>query len=129
MFQSEVRFPVVVSISEDPAADQVYPLWRAPAACEVMSAYATVVDDVSASTANFFSVQLINGGTAGTATTAISDEIGGTAGWASVVPKTLTMTATGKNLAAGEVVKLDYDETGTGTFKHIIIQLDVVYGT
>ena len=129
MFQSEVRFPVVVSISEDPAADQVYPLWRAPAACEVKSAYATVVDAVSASTANYFTVQLINGGTAGTATTAISDEIGGTAGWAAVVPKTLTMTATGKNVAAGELVKLDYDETGTGTFGQIIVQLDVVYGT
>ncbi len=129
MFQSEVRFPVVVSIDEDPAADQVYPVWRAPAACEVKSAYATVVDDVAASTANYFSVQLLNGGAAGTATTAISDAIGGTAGWTGLTPKTFTMTSSGKNISAGEVVVLKYDETGTGTFGQITVQLDVVYGT
>ena len=129
MFQSEVRFPVVFSVAYDPAADQVYPVWRAPAACEVKGAYATVVDDVSASTANYFTVQLLNGGTAGTATTAISDEIGGTAGWTGLTPKTFTMTSTGKNLTAGQVLVLDYDETGTGTFGVINVQLDVVYGS
>jgi len=129
MFQSEVRFPVVVTISEDPAADQVYPVWRAPAACEIKSAYATVVDDVAASTANYFKLKLLNGGAAGTATTAISDEIGGTAGWTGLTPKTFTMTATGKNVAAGEMVVLNYDETGTGTFGALNVQLDVVYGT
>jgi len=129
MFQSEVRFPVVAVISEDPAADQVYPVWRAPAACEIKGAYATTADDVAASTADYFKVKLMNGGTAGTATTAISDEIGGTAGWTGLTPKTFTMTSTGKNLTAGQVVTLNYDETGTGTFGVLNIQLDVVYGT
>lgn len=129
MFQSEVRFPVVIAISEDPAADQIYPVWRAPAACEVKGAYAIVTETLAAGTTNYYSVQLINGGSAGTATTAISDEIGGTAGWTTLAPKTFTMTATGKNLAAGDVVTLDYDETGTGTFGMIVIQLDVTYGT
>lgn len=129
MFQSEVRFPVVAIISEDPAADQVYPIWRAPSACEVKGAYATVEDDVAANTANYFKLKLMNGGAAGTATTAISDEIGGTAGWTGLTPKTFTMTATGRNLAAGEMLVLNYDEEGTGTFSTLNIQLDVVYGT
>ena len=32
-------------------------------------------------------------------------------------------------VAAGEVVTLKYDETGTGTFGQITVQMDVVYGT
>lgn len=124
MFASEVRFPVVVSLNYDPAADDVIPIWRAPLACEVKSAYATVVNAVAANTANYFSVTLQNG-----ASTAISDVIGGTAGWAAYTPKEFTMTAAGKDLAAGDVVTLSYDEEGTGTFVHMVVQLDVAYGT
>jgi len=129
MLQSEVRFPVVVTIDVDPGADEVYVVWRAPKACEVKSAYVAVANDVAASTANYFTAQLLNGGAAGTATTAISDAVGGTAGWTGLTPKTLTMTSTGKNLSAGDVVVLKYDETGTGTFGALQAQLDVVYGT
>lgn len=128
MFQDSVRFPVIVSISEDPAADQTYPVWRAPLAAEVRGAYATVVDDVASSTANYFTVQLLNGGAAGTATTTMTDAIGGTPGWTGLTPKTFALTAAQVQLAAGEVVTLKYDETGTGTFKQITVQLDVVYG-
>jgi hypothetical protein len=39
------------------------------------------------------------------------------------------MTTTGKNLSAGDVVVVDYDETGTGTFGAVAIQLDVQFGT
>jgi len=129
MFQSEVRFPVVAVISEDPAADQVYPIWRAPAACELKGGFAITADDVAASTANYFTVQLLNGGADGTATTAISDAIGGTAGWTGLTPKEFTITAAGKNLAAGDVLLLKYDEEGTGTFGVLSTQVDVVYGT
>lgn len=129
MFQSQVYFPVNVMVDYDPAADEVLPLWRAPAACEIKSAYATVVNDVNASTANYFTVQLLNGGAAGTASAAISDAIGGTAGWVGLTPKAFTMTAAGKNLAAGDVVTINYDETGTGTFAVLNVQLDVQYGT
>ena len=129
MFQSQVYFPVNVTVDYDPAADEVLPLWRAPAACEIKSAYATVVNDVAASPANYFTAQLLNGGAAGTASTAISDAIGGTAGWTGLTPKAFTVTAAGKNLAAGDVVTLSYDETGTGTFGVLNVQLDVQYGT
>lgn len=129
MFQSQVYFPVTLTLDYDPAADKTFPMWRAPAACEVKSAYATVIADVAASTADYFTAQLLNGGAAGTATTAISDAIGGTAGWTGLTPKAFTMTAAGKNLAAGDVVTVKYDETGTGTFTVMQVQLDVQYGT
>lgn len=58
MFQSQVCFPVTLMVDYDPAADDVIPLWRAPAACEVKGAYATVANDVAASTANYFTAQL-----------------------------------------------------------------------
>lgn len=128
MFQDSIRFPVIASIDEDPAADQTYPVWRAPLACEVRSAYATVVDDVAASTANYFTVQLLNGGSAGTATTTMTDAIGGTPGWTGLTPKAFSLTAAQVQLAAGEVVTVKYDETGTATFGQMVVQLDVVYG-
>ena len=129
MFQSQVYFPVNVMVDYDPAADATFPMWRAPAACEIKSAYATVISAVNASTANYFTAQLFNGGAAGTDITAISDAIGGTPGWAALTPKAFTLTATGKNLAAGDMVTVKYDETGTGTFGVLNVQLDVQYGT
>ena len=129
MFQSEIRFPVTLYIDHDPAGDDILPLWRAPAACEIKSAYATVANAVAGHTENYFTLQLRNGGAAGTATTSISDEVGGTAGWSALTPVVFTMTSTGKNLAAGDLVELDYDETGTGTFTAMVVQLDVVFGT
>lgn len=129
MFQSQVYFPVTLTLDYDPAADATFPMWRAPAACEIKSAYATVIAAVNASTANYFTAQLLNGGAAGTSTTAISDAIGGTPGWVALTPKAFTMTATGKNLAAGDVVTLKYNEEGTGTYVVMQVQLDVQYGT
>ena len=129
MFQSEVRFPVIVTFDYDPGADEVLPVWRAPAACEIKSAYATVANDVAASTANDFARTLQNGGTAGTATTAIANAIGGTSGWTGLTPKAFTMTSAGKNVSSGEVITLKYDETGTGTSAVLQVQLDVLYGT
>ena len=129
MFQSEVRFPVTLYIDHDPAADDILPLWRAPAACEIKTAYVTVANAVAGSTENYFSLQLRNGGSAGTATTSISNKIGGTVGWTALTPTAFTMTSTGADLAAGDLVELDYDETGTGTFAAMVVQLDVVYGT
>lgn len=127
MFQSQVRFPVVVSLDYDPAADDVIPVWRAPMACQVMSAYATVVNDVAAHGTNYFDVALLNGGAAGTAVTEIGGTIGGTAGWTGLTPTAFTIS--GGTLAAGDVVTVKYNENGTGTFAQMVVQLDVVYGT
>ena len=80
-FPSQIPLSVVGLVAEDPAADQVYPLWRVPAGCEVTGIYFTTTDDVAASTANYFTVTPLNGGAAGTATTALGAAVGGTAGW------------------------------------------------
>lgn len=126
MFGGYIRNSVVVGLDYDPAADDYIPLWRAPLACEVVGAYATVANDVNAHTANYFSLELVNGGTAGTATTAMAGTIGGSAGWSALTPVPFTVTS-GK-LAAGELVTLKYDEEGTGTFAVMAVQLDYVFG-
>jgi len=127
MFGNTTYLPVVVSLDYDPAADDDIVLWRAPFACEIRSAYATTSNDVAASTANYFNLALYNGGTSGTALTAIAGTIGGTAGWTGLTPKTFTVSAGA--LTAGQLVTLRYNEEGTGTFAHMVVQLDVQPGT
>ena len=126
MFGSEVRIPVVVSFDYDPAADDVMPIFRAPKACEIKAAYATVANAVAASTSDYFSVALRNGGSAGTGTTVIAAAVGGTPGWSALVPKTWSISE--GTLATGDLVQLVYDETGTATFGQLTVQLEVVYG-
>jgi len=129
MFQHNVRFPVIVFVDFDPDGDDVIPAWRAPLAAEIKSAYWINTNAVAGNTANYFDLALYNGGSAGTATTLISGTIGGTAGWTALLPVEFTMTSTGKNVAAGEVVTIKYNEEGSGTFAAGMLQLDVVYGT
>lgn len=126
MFQSQVRFPVVVSLDYDPAADDVIAFWKAPLACEIVSACATVANDVAAHADNHFAVSLLNGGAAGTATTALGSAVGGTVGWTGLTPKPFTITE--GSIAAGDIVVISYNEEGTGTFGQMTVQLDVVYG-
>jgi hypothetical protein len=126
MFGSENVQSVVVSFAYDPNADEVLPLFRAPAACEIISASATIPNDLAAGTDNYFTVALRNGGSAGTATTAMAAAIGGTAGWTGLTPKAFTISE--GTLAAGDVVTVSYDETGTGTFTALVVQLNYVLG-
>lgn len=126
MFGSYNKKSVTWTASYDPASDEVYPLFRAPQACEIVGAYATTTNAVNAATDNYFSVALINAGAAGAGTAVIAAAVGGTAGWAALTPKTYTISD--GTLAAGEVVAASYDETGTGTFGVITFQLDYVLG-
>lgn len=126
MFGNNTYLPVVVSFDYDPAADDDIAVWRAPFACTVRSAYATLHNALGGSTANYFDLALYNGGTAGTALTAISGTIGGTAGWSALTPVAFTISA--GDLTAGELVKLRYNEEGTGSFAGMVIQLDVQPG-
>ena len=126
MFGSENIETVTVSFEYDPGADEVMPLWIAPKDCEIKNAYATVANDVAASTADFFSFALRNGGADGTATDVIAGAIGGTPGWTGLKPVPFVLTE--GTLAGGDVVELVYDETGSGTFGQATIQFDVVYG-
>lgn len=126
MFGSYNKHSVMMTIAYDPAADEVYPIWRAPQACEVTAAYAVTANNVAAATDNYFSVALLNGGTDGAGTASLAAAVGGTAGWTGLTPKAFTIAE--GTLAAGDVVTASYDETGTGTFGVLTIQLDYVLG-
>jgi len=128
MFQGYIRQKVAVYVDHDPAADDYLPLFIAPAAVEIHQVKAVTANDVAASTVNYFDVALVNGGTAGTATTLISGTIGGTAGWTGLTPKTFSLTAGSEELAANEVLTLKYNEEGTGTFAAMLVDIDFVYG-
>jgi len=126
MFGSYNTKSVVVTYDYDPAADDVLPVFTAPKACEITGARAIAANAVNAATDNYFSVSLINAGAAGAGTTVVAAAVGGTAGWAALTPKTFTISD--GTLAAGEVVAASYDETGTGTFGVMTIQVDYVLG-
>ena len=128
-FPSQIPMSVSGIIAEDPAADQVYPLWRVPAGAEVTGIYFATTDDVGASTANYFTVTPRNGGAAGTATTALGAAVGGTAGWTGGTAKSSTVVAAQKNPSAGDMITAAYDETGSGTFGNLWFQIDYKIGT
>lgn len=112
MFGSKNIKSVVASISGDQAAAGTFPVWKAPQAVEVVSAYIIPHAGLVAGTANFFSVLLRNAGSAGTATTAMAGTVGGTAqAWVIGVP--VAATITDGTLAAGDVLQVVYAETGT----------------
>mgnify|MGYP006969350254 CR=1 FL=1 len=126
MFGSQNKHSVVAFLDYDPAADDDIPVWRAPVAAEITGASFTTTNDLGGSTANYFDLALYNGGTAGTALTAIAGTVGGTIGWTGLVPKTFTIS--NGTVAAGEVVKVRYNEEGTGTFTSGFLQIDYVIG-
>lgn len=128
----DLRKSYSVFLDYDPAADDDIPVWRAPHRVTIKAAYWTNTNAVAASTANYFSLQLLNGGTAFTGTDAISSAVGGTAasgtapGWAALTPTALTISD--GDVEAGELVVLRYNEEGTGTFTAGLLQLDYVDG-
>lgn len=100
----------------DPGADLKFPVLVAPAdsgGITIEKAWAVISKTITASTANYVSVNLINGGTAGTATTNIGGTAGGTAGMVAYVPGAITITAGSGRLTAGQFLMANYDETGT----------------
>ncbi len=126
MFGSQITHSVVAFLDYDPAADDQIPLWRAPAACEVVGIYATPVNAIAGSGTNYIDIGFKNGGSAGTATTALGGTVGGTAAWAASTPVSSTISE--GTLAAGDVVVANYDEFGTGTFTAMAIQIDYRLG-
>jgi len=128
MFPSQAPQVYTFNVAHDPAADQTYPLFQVPPGQQftITGARACCADVVAASTANYFTLALQNGGTAGTGTTAVAAAIGGTIGWASLVWKPFTVSA--DQLDAGESLNLAYDETGTGTFGVVNVQVEGVWG-
>lgn len=115
-----------VFLAYDPAADKDIPVFIAPKACEIVGAKATITTTLAASTANYFDLALYNGLTLGTALTAVAGTIGGTAGWTAVTP--VAFTITNGTLAAGDVLKVRYNEEGTGTFTSMLLSINYVLG-
>jgi hypothetical protein len=117
---------VSIFLDYDPAADDDIGVFRAPHTLTLKGARFWTVNALAGSTANYFDLALLNGGTAGTATDAIAGTIGGTAGWSANTPTAFTISDGA--MTAGELVVLRYNEEGTGTFTAGVLQLDYVDG-
>ena len=129
MLSSQNIHSVSVFMDYDPAADDQMPVFVASDVCTIVSAKATTANAVAGSGTNYFTVGLVNKGTAGTGTVEISPtDVGGTVGWSALVPKSFTVGTANSQLASGEVVVLDYDEEATGSFAAMTVQIDYVMG-
>ena len=101
-------------------ADMTLPIMVAPTGgAKLAAAYAFSSTTLAAGSANHFNLTLLNGGTVGTATTAISSALGGTAaggtapGWTAAKKETFALTSGSEKLTEGQVLLVKYDETGT----------------
>ena len=100
----------------DPGADLVFPVMVCPAdhTVTVEKGWACVAKTIAASVTNFVTFTLINGGTAGTATTEIGAVTGGgTLGMVAYTPQAIAITAGSGRLTAGQFLMCKYDETST----------------
>jgi len=128
MFQSQVAFPVQHLIVAD-IADETYPMWKAPFAGEVIDLYAVPGATLTAGAGTGLKLTLINGGTTGTATTAIGTVGSGTAdtGWVADTVKAGSIGVA--TFVAGDVINFAYDETGTYNPVWLLVGMNVRYGT
>lgn len=127
MFQSQVVFPVTALITGD-IADETYQMWVAPQACEVISCYAAIGATITLGAGTALQITLQNGGTVGTATTAIGTIGGGTTvQWTADTIKAGTLGVA--TLAAGEALTFKYDETGTVNPAWVNVVANVRFGT
>lgn len=116
--------------THDPAADEVFSLFRFPVAGKVLDAYATNTAAIATAT-NTLHMYLCKYSSDATPTnqgTLGSWAAGST--WAVDVPRQMTMTAFGSTalFTAGQWVRLHYDETTTGTWTEMGFQFDYVLG-
>lgn len=127
MFGSDNIHSVVAFLDYDPAADDQIPVFVAPAACEIVSASATITNTLAADSTNHFALGLVNKGDDGSGTAVIAADVGGAdVAWAALVPKAFTISE--GTLAEGDVVAVDYDENGTGTFTSLMVQINYKLG-
>lgn len=117
--------------THDPAADEVFSLFRFPAVGVVSAAYATNSASVVAGVGTNLAIYLVKYSSA--ATPAAQGTLGSWAAstaWGVDIPRTMTMTAFGSTalFAAGEWVRVSYDETATGTWTEMGFQFDYFLG-
>lgn len=116
--------------THDPAADETFSLYRFPVAGRVLGAYATNTAAIATAT-NTLALRLAKFSSA--ATPVAQGTLGSwsaAATWAVDVPRGMTMTSFGSTalFAAGEWLRLEYDETSTGTWTEMGFQVDYVLG-
>lgn len=106
------------TLNSTTSANGTVPVLIAPTGgATIRGAYAFASTTLAAGSANHFNLTLLNGGTAGTATTAISNVLGGTAasgtapGWTAGKKETFTVSTAA--LTEGQVLRVAYNETGT----------------
>lgn len=128
MFQSQVQFPVNLTVVADVPDNEVYHMWVAPQACEVISAYGSIGASIAHGEGTGLLITLLNGGTAGTATTAIgSIGAGTTESWTADTIKAASLGAA--SLAAGEVLCVKYDETAAQNVVWMHVTANIRFGT
>ena len=117
-------------LTHDPAADEIFTLFRFPTAGKVLGAYATNTAAIATAT-NTLALYLSKYSSA--ATPVVAGTLGSWAAgstWAVDVPRTMTMTAFGSTalFTAGQWMMLSYDETSTGTWTEMGLQVDYQLG-
>jgi hypothetical protein len=128
MFNSQIAFPVTVNLTGD-IADETYSVWKAPFAGEVIDLWAVVGATLTAGNGTGLAVVLQNGGQVGTATTALGTVGSGTADTRWVVDKVVAGSVGVATFAAGDVLAIQYDETGTYNPAWLNVGFNVRYGT
>ncbi|MCH7944807.1 MAG: hypothetical protein IIC73_02155 [Armatimonadetes bacterium] len=114
----------------DPAADEIFTIFRFPVAGKVLDSYATNTAAIATAT-NTLALYATKYSAA--ATPVLQGTLGSWAAgstWAVDVPRRWTQTSLGSTalFAAGEWVRLSYDETTTGTWTELGFQIDYVLG-
>lgn len=124
------RREVTSVVIYDPGADKNILMLRVPAneTWTIEAAYAAAATTLAAGTVDTFAISLLNGGTVGTGTTAISDAVGGTAGWVAQTPKAITITEGSGDLTAGQYLVVKYDEAGSVAPVGISVIVEFVRG-
>ena len=122
---------VTAVVITDPGGDKYVPILRAPADAHITIEAAYVCPDttVEASTSIYYEVTLVNGGTAGTVTTAISDAVGNqSVDWTANTPKSLTVVDGSGKLTDAQWLVAKYDEAGAVDPGRITIVVEYVSG-
>ena len=98
----------------DPAGDLKFPVMVCPAdhTITIEKVWVSLSTTVAASVTNYIDFTILNGGTAGTATTNIGSTGGGTLGMVAYTPQAITITPGSGRLTAGQFLMCFYDENG-----------------
>lgn len=115
---------------KDPAGDEKFNIMTPRHSIDVsaMECDTSVIGGLSANTANEILMGLEDGGAAGTGTTDIATENGGSGGWTDVTPKSLTMSTSASDLDADDWVNLVYNEEGSVAPAGETWHMSFVYG-